>query len=37
MTIKIWDLYYEEGLSTGEIARELHIAEAIVVKVLGLD
>ena len=36
MINKIWSMYYEEHLSTGEIARALHVAEAYVVSVLGL-
>lgn len=36
MINKIWTLYYEEGYTTGEIARMLHVSEAYVVSVLGL-
>lgn len=36
MINKIWDMYYRDGYSTGEIARILKVNESYVVSVLGL-
>ena len=36
MVMKIWNLYYEDGYDTKEIAKLVKINETFVVSVLGL-